>query len=107
MIDYILPMTGNTACIITSEGDYSEGLAFIKFHIVRTGADLRGNTLFEYKTCVNADDYAAWNESVKVLEQAARRIADYKASHPAGLHYLDFAYVALDEALPELEKLRG
>lgn len=105
MIDYILPMTGNTACIITSECD--DGLAFIEFHIVRTRTDLNGMSLFDYRTYVTADDYAAWNETVEALEKAARRIADYKASHPVGLDYLDFAYVAIDEILPEPEKLRG
>lgn len=105
MIDYILPMAGNTACVITSESDYSDGLAFIKFSIVRTDADLRGSTLLEYKTFVRSDDYTAWNEAVKILEQVARRVASYKETHPKGLDYLDRAYLYIDEAKPELKKL--
>lgn len=105
MIDYILPMAGNTACIITSESEYDERQALISFCIVRTGADLRGNTLFEYKNTVRSDDYPAWNDAVKILEGVARRVASYKETHPKGLDYLDRAFLYLDDAKPELEKL--
>lgn len=105
MIDYILPMAGNTACVIASESDDSVGLTFIEFSIVRTCADLHGDTLFEYQTCIRSDDYTAWNEAVKVLERVARRVAYYKETRPKGLGYLDRAYLYIDDAKPELEKL--
>ena len=107
MIDYILPMADSTACVITSESEYNGDLAFIKFSIVHTRRDLRGNTLFKYETSVRSSDYTAWNEAVKVLEGVARRIASYKETHPKGLGYLDRAYVYIDDAKPELEKLRS
>lgn len=107
MIDYVLPMTGCTACVITSEPEYEGCLAFIKLSIVRTCCDLRGDTILEYKTFVRSDNYAAWNDTVKVLEEVARRIASYKKTHPKGLDYLDRAYIYIDDAKPELDKLRG
>ena len=107
MIDYILPMADSTACVITSKSEYNGDLAFIKFSIVHTCRDLRGNTLFKYETSVLSSDYTAWNEAVKVLEGVARRIASYKETHPKGLGYLDRAYIYIDDAKPELEKLRS
>lgn len=105
MIDYILPMAGNTACVITSDSHPSSDLARISFCIVRTGADLTGTTIFGFDAFVHSDDCAAWNEAVHVLEQVARRVASYKETHPKGLDYLDRAYLYIDEAKPELEKL--
>ena len=105
MIDYILPMAGNTACVISSDSHPSSDLARISFCIVRTGADLTGTTLFGYDAFVHSDDCAAWNRAVKILEQVARRVASYKETHPKGLDYLDRAYLYIDDAKPELEKL--
>ena len=107
MIDYVLPMAGNTACVITSESMRGDGRAFVKLSIVRTGVDLTGTTLLIYQTAVRADNYAAWNETVKILEQVARRVASYKKTRPDGLGYLDRAYIYLDDVKPELEKLRS
>lgn len=107
MIDYILPMAGNTACVITSESMHFDGRAFVKLSIVRTGVDLTGTTLFKYQTSVCADDCDAWNETVKILEQVARRVASYKETHPKGLGYLDRAYIYLDDVKPKLEELRS
>lgn len=105
MIDYILPMTGNTACVITSDSHPSSDLARINFYIVRTGTDLRGGTLFDYTAYVLSDDCAAWNRVVEILEQVARRVASYRETRPEGLGYLDRAYLYIDDAKPELEKL--
>ena len=105
MIDYILPMAGNTACVITSDLHPSSDLARISFCIVRSGVDLTGTTIFGFDTFVRSDDCAAWNEAVYVLEQVARRVASYKETHPKGLGYLDRAYIYLDDVKPELEKL--
>lgn len=105
MIDYVLPMTGNTACVITSSSTYGGEFASIDFSIVSTNKDLRGDTLFTYKTSVRADDYHAWNDVVKILERVARRVASYMETHPLGLNYLDRAYIYLDDVKPELKKL--
>lgn len=105
MIDYILPMTGNTACVITSDSHPSSDLARVNFYIVRTCADLTGTTLFDYNAFVRSDDCAAWNRAVDILEQVARRVASYRETHPKGLGYLDRAYLYIDDAKPELEKL--
>lgn len=105
MIDYILPMAGNTACVITSDSHHGSDLARVNFCIVRTGADLTGTVLFGYDAFVRSDDIAAWNRAVEILEQVARRVASYRETHTTGLGYLDRAYLYLDDAKPELEKL--
>lgn len=105
MIDYVLPMAGNTACVIASDSHPSSDLARISFCIVRTGVNLTGTTIFGFDTFVRSDDYPAWNDAVKILEGVARRVASYKETHPKGLGYLDRAYIYLDDVKPELEKL--
>lgn len=105
MIDYILPMAGNTACVITSDSQPGSELVRVSFCIVRTGADLTGTTLFGYEAFVRSDDYEAWNRAVEILEQVARRVASYRETHPKGLGYLDRAYLYIDDAKPELKKL--
>lgn len=106
MIDYIRPMAGNTACVITSESHSAENLAIIKFLIVRTCCDTCGAALFDYNVYIRADNYTAWNETVRILERVARRVASYKETHPNGLGYLDRAYIYIDDEKPELDKFR-